>query len=114
MAAASNRYRQSVRRRNPGHRPNCQSHAEKMPRVQDAIPGNPQRAWQRRANPVLINPLHLAPESTHHHNRPITGEATIVDQSDKANPALSWNWDKLFVIDRPARILKLRFHPDTG
>jgi hypothetical protein len=35
-----------------------------MPRVQDAIPGNPQRAWQRRANPVLINPLHLAPEST--------------------------------------------------
>jgi hypothetical protein len=29
-----------------------------------SIPGDPQRAWQRRANPVLINPLHLAPEST--------------------------------------------------
>jgi hypothetical protein len=29
MAAASNRYRQSVQRRNPGHRPHCQSHAEK-------------------------------------------------------------------------------------
>src|SRR3981081_1014103 len=64
MAAASNRYRQSVRRRNPGHRPHCQSHAEKMPRFQDAIPGDTQRAWQRRANPVLIDPLHLAPEST--------------------------------------------------
>src|SRR5437660_7927635 len=64
MAAAANRDRQSVRRRNPGHRPHWQSHAEKIPRVQDAIPGNPQRAWQRRANPVLINPLHLAPQST--------------------------------------------------
>ncbi len=41
-----------------------QSHAEKMPRFQDAIPGNPQRAWQRRPNTVFINPLHLAPEST--------------------------------------------------
>ena len=40
------------------------SHAEKMPRFQDAIPGDPQRAWQRRANPVFINPLHLASEST--------------------------------------------------
>src|ERR1700704_1959709 len=46
------------------HRPHCQSHAEKMPRFQDAIPGDTQRAWQRRANPVLIDPLHLAPEST--------------------------------------------------
>src|ERR1700724_236531 len=32
------------------------------------------RAWQRRANPVLIDPLHLAPESTscvkrHDHKR---------------------------------------------
>jgi hypothetical protein len=62
--AASNRYRQSVRRRNPGHRPHCQSHAEKMPRFQDAIPDDPQRAWQRRANPVLIDPLHLDLEST--------------------------------------------------
>ena len=35
-----------------------------MPRFQDAIPGNPQRAWQRRANPVFIDPLHLAPESS--------------------------------------------------
>src|SRR3977135_4303941 len=64
MAAASNRYRTSIRRRNPGQRPPCQAHAEKMPRFQDAIPGDTQRAWQRRANPVLIDPLHLAPEST--------------------------------------------------
>jgi hypothetical protein len=35
-----------------------------MPRFQDAIPGDPQRAWQRRPNSVFINPLHLAPEST--------------------------------------------------
>ena len=35
-----------------------------MPRFQDAIPGDPQRAWQRRPNTVFINPLHLAPEST--------------------------------------------------
>ena len=44
--------------------PHRQSHAEKMPRFQDPIPGDPQRAWQRRANPVFIDPLHLAPEST--------------------------------------------------
>src|ERR1700724_983929 len=30
------------RRRNPGHRPHCQSHAEKSPRFQAAIPGDPQ------------------------------------------------------------------------
>jgi hypothetical protein len=35
-----------------------------MPRFQGAIPGDPQRAWQRRPNTVFINPLHLAPEST--------------------------------------------------
>src|SRR5208282_4985805 len=35
-----------------------------MPRLQDAVPGDPQRTWQRRANPLLIDPLHLAPEST--------------------------------------------------
>jgi hypothetical protein len=29
-----------------------------------AIPGDPQRAWQRRPNSVFINPLHLDPEST--------------------------------------------------
>ena len=38
--------------------------AEKMPRFQDAIPGDPQRAWQRRPNTVFMNPLHLAPKST--------------------------------------------------
>src|ERR1700730_10112267 len=27
-------------------------------------PGDPQRTWQRHPNPVLIDPLHLAPEST--------------------------------------------------
>ena len=52
LVAASDRHRQSVRRRNPGHHPHRQS-----------IPGDPQRAWQRRANPVFIDPLHLAPES---------------------------------------------------
>ena len=40
-----------------------QSHADKMPRFQDDISGDPQRAWQRRANPVFIDPLHLAPKS---------------------------------------------------
>ncbi len=29
-----------------------------------AVPGNPKRTWQRRANPLLIAPSHLAPEST--------------------------------------------------
>ncbi len=38
--------------------------SKKMPRFQDTIPGDPQRAWQRRANPGFIDPLHLAPEST--------------------------------------------------
>jgi hypothetical protein len=32
--------------------------------LQDAIPGDPQRAWQRRPKPVLIDLLHFAPEST--------------------------------------------------
>jgi dipeptidase len=31
--------------------------------LQDPFSGNPQRAWQRRANPVCIALLHLAPES---------------------------------------------------
>jgi hypothetical protein len=35
-----------------------------MPGLQDAVPGDPQRAWQRRPNPVFLPPLHLAPEST--------------------------------------------------
>src|SRR5208337_3314198 len=26
-----------------------------MPRLQDAVPGDPQRTWQRRANPLLID-----------------------------------------------------------
>jgi hypothetical protein len=43
--------------------------ANLTPRKCHAIPGDPQRAWQRRANPVLIDPLHLAPESTHAHIR---------------------------------------------
>src|ERR1700730_14066902 len=64
LVAATHRYLQSVGRGNPRHRPHCQSHAEEMPRFQDAVPGDPQRTWQRRANPVLIDPLHLAPEST--------------------------------------------------
>jgi hypothetical protein len=34
-----------------------------MPRLQDFLSGNPQRAWQRRANPICIALLHLAPES---------------------------------------------------
>src|ERR1700730_12702347 len=34
-----------------------------MPRLQDAVPGDPQRTWQRHPNPVLIDLLHLAPES---------------------------------------------------
>ena len=43
-----------------GHRHHRQSHAQKMPGLQDPFPGDPQRAWQRRANPVRIDPLHLA------------------------------------------------------
>jgi transposase, IS30 family len=39
--ATSDRYRPSVRRGNPGHRLHRQSHTEKMPRLQDAIPGDP-------------------------------------------------------------------------
>src|ERR1700736_1787539 len=35
-----------------------------MSRLQDALPGDPQRAWQRRPNPLLLNPLRFAPEST--------------------------------------------------
>jgi hypothetical protein len=34
-----------------------------MPRLQDAIPGLARRAWQGRSNPLLLTPLHLAPES---------------------------------------------------
>jgi hypothetical protein len=34
-----------------------------MPGLQDPFPGDPQRAWQRRANPVLIALLHLVLES---------------------------------------------------
>ncbi len=41
-----------------------QSHAEKMLGLQDAVPRDSQRAWQRRPNSVFIDPLHLAPEST--------------------------------------------------
>jgi Mg-chelatase subunit ChlI len=40
------------------------AHAEKMPGLQEAVPSHSQRAWQRRANPLLMNPLRLAPEST--------------------------------------------------
>jgi hypothetical protein len=36
-----------------------------MPGLQDPFSGNPQRAWQRRANPFCITLLHLAPESRH-------------------------------------------------
>jgi hypothetical protein len=31
-----------------------------MPGLQDAVPGHPQRAWQRRPNPLLMNLLRLA------------------------------------------------------
>src|SRR5207344_2469199 len=65
LVASSDRHRQSVRRGNPGHRHDRQSHAQKMPGLQDPSSGNPQRAWQRRANPVCIALLHLAPESRH-------------------------------------------------
>ena len=54
LVAPSDRHRQSVRRGNPGHRHHRQSHAQKMPGLQDPFSGNPQRAWQRRANPVHI------------------------------------------------------------
>jgi len=64
LAAASHRHRSTVRRGNLGHRHNRQSHAEKMSRLEDAIPGDPQRAWQRRPNPRLLNLLRFAPEST--------------------------------------------------
>jgi hypothetical protein len=30
----------------------------------NALPGDPQRAWQRRPNPLLLNLLRFAPEST--------------------------------------------------
>src|SRR4029077_16801953 len=63
LVAPSDRHRQGVRRGNPGHRPPRQSHAQKIPWLQDPFSGNPQRAWQRRANPVCIALLHLAPES---------------------------------------------------
>ena len=61
VASPSTRDRPSVRRRNPGHRHHRQSHAQKMPGLQDPFPGDPQRAWQRRANPVLPpgNSTHL-------------------------------------------------------
>ena len=62
LAAASHRHRSTVRRGNPGHRHNRQSHAEKMLGLQDAVPRDSQRAWQRRPNSVFIDPLHLAPE----------------------------------------------------
>jgi hypothetical protein len=34
-----------------------------MPRLQDAIAGLARRAWQGRSNPLLLTPLHFAPES---------------------------------------------------
>ena len=37
--------------------------AQKMPGLQDPFPGDPQRAWQRRANPVRIALLNLVLES---------------------------------------------------
>jgi hypothetical protein len=46
--------RQTVRPGNPGHRHHRQSDAQKMPGLQDSFSGNPQRAWQRRTNPVHI------------------------------------------------------------
>src|ERR1700730_8757784 len=84
LVAATHRYLQSVGRGNPRHRPHCQSHAEEMPRFQDAVPGDPQRTWQRRANPVLIDPLHLAPESTPPHL------GALVQNS--------WNFCKLYLL----------------
>src|SRR5271165_7200919 len=46
-----------------------------MSRLQDAVPGDPQRAWQRRPNSVFINPLHLAPESTEHDSEDCAGKS---------------------------------------
>jgi hypothetical protein len=64
LVAASDRHRQSVRPGNPGHRHHRQSHAQKMPGLQDSFSGNPQRAWQRRAKSGSRKaPLHLALES---------------------------------------------------
>ena len=65
LVASSDRHRSSVRRRNSGHRHHRQSHAQKMPGLQDPFPGDPQRAWQRRANRVRIALLHLVLESRH-------------------------------------------------
>ena len=66
LVASSDRHRPSVRRRNSGHRHHRQSHAQKVPGLQDPFPGDPQRAWQRRANPVRIALLHLVLESRPH------------------------------------------------
>src|SRR5262245_44218144 len=63
LVASSNRHRPNVRRRNPGHRHHRQPDAKKMLGLHDPFPGDPQRAWQRRANPVLIALLHLVLES---------------------------------------------------
>ena len=35
----------------------ARSHAEKMPRFQDAIPGNPQRAWQKTSKFSFHKPV---------------------------------------------------------
>jgi SRSO17 transposase len=41
------RHRQSVRPGNAGHRHHRQSHAQKMPGLQDSFSGNLQRAWHK-------------------------------------------------------------------
>jgi hypothetical protein len=41
-----------------------------MPGLQDPFPGDPQRAWQGRANPVCIALLHLLQKKTPGENAP--------------------------------------------
>jgi IS30 family transposase len=49
-----------------GHRHDCQSDAAKMSGLPNPAPSHSQRDWQRRSNPLLMNSLRFAPESTGH------------------------------------------------
>ncbi len=94
LAATSHRYRSNVRRGNPGHRHKRQSHPEKMPGLQDAVPGDPQRARQRRTNPLLIKSLRLAPESTlpdypHHYPNLPRVEGWDIDVKNHTGPTMN-------------------------
>src|SRR5262249_28059680 len=85
LVASSNRHRPNVRRRNPGHRHHRQPDAKKMLGLHDPFAGDPQRAWQRRANPVLIALLHLVLESRLHHL-----EAGRIDRTKPKGSGPNW------------------------